>query len=87
MPYIPKSHRPELDKLVDRLVLLLELEEPGEINYVISRLIWSLFAEKNRYVTANTLLGVLEAVKLEFYRRIVAPYEEGARSENGDIEI
>ena len=30
--------------------------------------------------------GVLELVRLEFYRRVVAPYEDMKREENGDVE-
>lgn len=33
----------------------------------------------------SDLLGVFECVKLEFYRRIVAPYEDAKIAENGDV--
>ncbi len=37
------------------------------------------------YSKANELVGVLECVKQEFYRRQVVPYEEEKIRENGDL--
>jgi hypothetical protein len=35
----------------------------------------------------NKIMGVIGCVKSEFYRRFVAPYEDGkARPKNGDID-
>jgi hypothetical protein len=31
------------------------------------------------------VVGALEACKLEFYRRVVTPYEENKMKENGDV--
>jgi hypothetical protein len=86
MPYITKNQRefysPFLGVLRDRLI---DNPNPGEINYCLSSVIWSIFEDNKSYATANMLLGVLEAVKQEFYRRQVAPYEDAKQQENGDL--
>jgi IS605 OrfB family transposase len=37
------------------------------------------------YACLSSTLAQMEAAKLEFYRRKVAPYEEGKIQENGDV--
>jgi len=62
-------------------------EYPGDWNYLFSRLIWDEFSRDPSYKAANNLLGMLEAVKQEFYRRKVVPYEEKKMKENGDLPL
>ena len=58
----------------------------GVLNYTITRLLSGVLDfNKPRYTKFNTALGVLEGVKLELYRRRVAPYEESKILENGDV--
>lgn len=102
MPYIQKTDRDILDKLIDPLIDQLVMfnnqfmtgiksndELCGQLNYIISRLCWQLSGYKGkgvrRYARMNAILGVLEASKLEFYRRIVVTYEDEKIKENGDI--
>lgn len=88
MPYIKQEARAELRGAIKRMLDDLEAGRgpvPGEINYVISSIIWHIFDAEPCYNTANALLGVLEGVKLEFYRRKVAPYEDEKIKENGDL--
>jgi hypothetical protein len=85
MPYINKLDRPNFEANIIELVCKLTADNPGDINYLISSIIWRLFKRYPNYKNANTLLGVLEAVKLEFYRRVVSPYEDKKIQENGDI--
>ena len=37
------------------------------------------------YTVLNEIVGVLEQVKDEFQRRVVHPYEDKKRMENGDV--
>jgi hypothetical protein len=37
------------------------------------------------YHNINDILGALEGAKLEFYRRVAVPYENGKIQENGDV--
>ena len=39
----------------------------------------------NSYATINDIIGALEGAKMEFYRRVVAPYEDEKIKENGDV--
>ena len=41
--------------------------------------------KQKRYSTFNDILGALDGAKLEFYRRIIGPYEDRAILKNGDI--
>ena len=61
---------------------------PGTLNYIITRLCdyWSrdMSGEAN-YEKYNAVIGVLECVKQELYRRQIAPYEDKACERNGDV--
>ncbi len=87
MPYIRKQARTRYDRQIDALTrLLLKDKAPaGEINYVFSRILKGLFEANRSYTEANKLVGVLECVKLEIYRRSIVPYEDEKILENGDI--
>jgi hypothetical protein len=58
----------------------------GELNRAITKLLVKyVHDQKPRYETFNDVMGALEAAKAEFYRRVVAPYEDKKIVENGDI--
>jgi len=104
------------------------IEVGGDLNYIMSKIIWSLFFKNKRYSTAEDLMnsleetrlrlilpyqtsvkldnqlanilsticmrskcdkifGTIRCVELEFYRRWVADYEQGAINRNGDLEL
>jgi hypothetical protein len=87
MPYIKQEDRynEEEENAMRALVARLQSADAGHINYVFSTIVWTLFERQKNYQRANDLLGVLEAVKLEFYRRKVAPYENLKQAANGDV--
>jgi hypothetical protein len=90
MPYIKQKNRVKFDSHIDELVEMLEQQNPispGELNYVVSRIIWKIYASQPSYTLANNMIGTLECVKAEFYRRFVAHYEDYKMEENGDVEI
>lgn len=88
MPYIKTSERPAIDKLLDPLIVHLqslpETDQDGSLNYSITKIIKHLYPQK--YFHFNRALGVLSAVSLELYRKIIGPYEEQKISENGNVE-
>jgi len=95
MPYISQFDRKKYDTSINELVEVLvgdsSTDEPGSIelgglNYILSSLVWKLWGRSPCYRLANDLIGVLECVKTEFYRRHVAEYEEEAQAYNGDLE-
>lgn len=58
----------------------------GELNYTITKVIRDyLTCHKESYQTMNDILGALEGAKIEFYRRVIIPYEEKKLKENGDV--
>lgn len=61
-------------------------ENPGELNFCVTQVVLD-YAEKHghSYAVFNDVLGALEGAKLEFYRRLVAPYEDMKRLVNGDV--
>ena len=99
MPYIPEENREKFDSLVDELAKTLSQNScllAGELNYIISRLCWQLcgYKPKNwtsneagerRYNRMNSIIGVLEASKLELYRRLVSDYEDEKIEQTGDL--
>ena len=80
MPYLKGFER-------ERIEAGLCPATPGELNYSISKLIdrYLRFHAPVRYQHLNDVLGALQGAKLEFYRRIVVPYEDKKIIENGDI--
>jgi hypothetical protein len=87
MPYITQTRRDEIDPALEEFqksIAHLNLGV-GDLNYIISNLVWDEYNKKPSYGQANNLLGVLSGVNMEFYRRKVAPYEEEKMEENGDL--
>lgn len=80
MPYIDQNRRKAFHQKLDWM------KNPGDLNYLITQLCQE-YKEINgeRYATYNDIIGVLEGVKLEMYRRKVAPYEDKKIQENGDV--
>lgn len=56
----------------------------GELNFVITKLCLQYMMTPS-YSRLNEIIGVLECVKQEFYRRAAAPYEDKKIQENGDV--
>ena len=55
----------------------------GELNYVVTKILKDVYSL--RYFHLNRAMGVLESIKQEFYRRVVAPYEDVKIDESGDV--
>lgn len=84
MPYIQAKDRQIFEGAIQEINNVCM--NPGELNYVITRIIHgyvNLHGLKYEYL--NDCLGVLEGAKLEFYRIIVAEYENLKRKANGDV--
>jgi len=85
MPYVKQNIRKILDPHIATLFSLMN-KHPGELNYVITRLLHaSVSLNGLNYTQLNELMGVLECVKQEFYRTVVAPYENLKANDNGPI--
>ncbi len=87
MPYILKENREKYNALLEELIGILKKQPldqvDGEINYIVTRILKEVYPL--RYFNLNRAVGVLESCKLEFYRRVVGPYEDTKIEENGDV--
>ena len=96
MPYITQEQRDQLDPAIEDLAIelvkikvngLAVLPSAGMYNYIITRLLDTGYQNKlfPSYERMNTVVGILECVKQEYYRRVAVPYEEIKKNENGDV--
>lgn len=84
MPYIKANERKKYTKAIEELVDKIESE--GQLNYVVTKILYGL-VEKwgERYATYNKLVGALECIKQELYRKRISKYEDLKEFENGVI--
>ena len=86
MPYIKAVDRPAIAQKAQELSDVINTD--GELNYAITVLIHRYVKRHNLcYGTLNLVMGVLDCVAKEFYRRVVAPYEDKKIKENTDIGL
>lgn len=87
MPYIKKEQRPEIDELIKPLIEKLKEisleQQDGSLNYAITKILKEVYPVK--YFHLNRALGVLTAIKDEYYRVVVAPHEDVKIKENGEV--
>jgi hypothetical protein len=57
----------------------------GELNYELTTRILEFLSSHPTYEEFQAVIGLLECMKQEFYRRMVAPYEDKKKEENGDV--
>jgi len=87
MPYIEPERRIRYDADLKQLARSIDAETPaGDINYVITGVLVDWLRKRGvNYASLADVIKVLETAKLEFYRRVAAPYEDGKVAENGDV--
>ncbi|MCB0346793.1 MAG: hypothetical protein KDD66_16875 [Bdellovibrionales bacterium] len=88
MPYIKKEERKVYQEAINALAEAVPRDRtarPGHMNYIVSLLIERVYGEQMRYCDHNEVLGFLEGVQLEFYRRKTAPYEDEKIISEGDL--
>lgn len=79
MPYIPQEQRDDVNGG-------LYPQNAGQLQYVIASAIDNFFHSKEiSYQTCNDVMGALAGAQQEFYRRVVAPYEDEKIKSNGDV--
>jgi hypothetical protein len=87
LPYIRPENRTKYENTLKELIGILKslpMEEvDGDLNYVVTRILKEVYPL--RYFHLNRAIGVLECIKLEFYRRVAAPYEDLKIKESGDV--
>jgi ribosomal protein S3AE len=87
LPYIKAKNRIKYNKVLEELVKILKTlpseEIDGEFNYIVTKMLKEIYPL--RYFHINKAVGVLECIKLEYYRRVAAPYEDSKIKESGDV--
>ena len=87
LPYIKAENRSKYEEVVKNLVNILKTLPPeqidGELNYIVTKMLKEVYPL--RYYHINKAIGVLECIKLEYYRRVAAPYEDSKIKESGDV--
>ena len=81
MPYIKSDKRPQLDNVV-KLMIVSDINTPGNLNYVLFRLARYI---PPSYTNYRNFLGELHEAAEEIRRRMLVPYEEEKIEENGDV--
>lgn len=82
MPYINPEDRKRVDKYLPPKAELT----PGELNYLITKILHQHIEVKGlSYTVLNEVVGTLECVKQELYRRVAVPYENSKLATNGDV--
>ena len=88
MPYIKMQNRGKYKNVLENLVKILKTLPPeeidGELNYIVTKILKEIYPL--RYFHINKAIGVLECIKLEYYRRVAAPYEDSKIKESGDVK-
>lgn len=84
MPYIDQERRKVLDGFIKQLSA--RIASRGEFNYVLTCLAASELRGLS-YAELASLIGDIELVKMELWRRLVVPYEENKRKQNGDVFV
>ena len=60
----------------------------GMLNYMLTNLVLQYIEQHGlRYSVLNSVVGVLECIKMEIYRRIGGVYEDQKIKENGDVML
>jgi hypothetical protein len=79
MPYIERQRREELFDDSPKTA--------GEIQYLIADMIQDYLTDKGpyNYQTLNDVMGALAGAQMEFYRKVVAPYENKKELLNGSV--
>lgn len=79
MPYISNSEKEKSNEGI--------YNDAGSLNYSIHQLV-SKYIEQNKesYQTYNDIIGVLDCVKMELYRRLISDYEHRKLLQNGDVD-
>ncbi len=88
MPYIPRNERKQYQEILDSLASLVpqdRMQRPGHMNYIVSLLVEKVYGKQLRYADHNEVVGFLQCIALEFYRRKTAPYEDIKVAEEGDL--
>lgn len=93
MPYINPENRYDIVKYkkgdterVYPVVEISDISNAGEFQYAVAHMIKNYIKRKGlNYQNCNDIMGALAGAQMEFYRRVVGPYEDTCIERNGDV--
>lgn len=86
MPYIAQERRESIcTGIKGRLIDSSDIKTVGELNFAITMFCLAWWNRSASYASINDVMGVLDCVGKEFYRRIAVPYEDRKAAESGDV--
>ena len=90
MPYIPRENKlAYMDALAEIQDAFASAEAgDGDLNYVLTQVAvaWLMYHNPPYgYTMRSRVLAAFEGAKMEYYRRVMAPYEDRKREDNGDV--
>ena len=91
MPYIKQSERRLIDhKAINILASDINVGasgSAGRANYILTSMLHEAYDLRNTpsYSKINEIIGILECVKSELYRRVAAKYEDQKIIDNKDV--
>ncbi len=74
----------DIGYLIGTLSHVRKEDVDGMVNYTLTKILDGVYGSGG-YEVYNRLMGVLECVKHEYYRRKISDYEDEKIAENGDI--
>lgn len=84
MPYIKDNRK---DPVLNQVKIL---DTSGDLTYAITAICLTWLESNNKvnsFENLSNIIKALECAKLEFYRRVMVPYENNKLSENSDVYI
>lgn len=84
MPYINQNDRKRI--VYNGKIYVDAIKTAGELQYAIAVMIKDFIKRKGlNYQNCNDIMGAITGAGKEFYRRVVAPYEDLKIKDNGDV--
>jgi hypothetical protein len=84
MPYIAPEDRPQYETALSELEALLKGKPPGHLTYLVYRLAKS-YCPEQRYAAMSATRACINDASAEYFRRVMAPYEDKQVEKNGDV--
>jgi len=98
LPYIKQEMRKEIDGKIETLMhaidsITIDNQLDGCLNYVFTKMLKHFYTDgidqggipMSNYYRLNRAVGLVECVKTEFERKVVAQYEDQKEFENGSV--
>lgn len=88
MPYVKQQQRARLDPYIWQLIVELVRMgfASGDVSYALTQVLLSYVKYHGKcYKTLKDVGGILSYTDKEFYRKVVAPYEDKKAKENGEV--